>query len=82
MKNKSPATGLSMRAAILAHGDGGAIVNVSSTLGLRGAPNRGRRLVGEALTVAGGLLSRRLDVRLAWRWRFTCNSGTIGIKVR
>jgi NAD(P)-dependent dehydrogenase (short-subunit alcohol dehydrogenase family) len=35
-------TWLSMRAeipAILAHGDGGAIVNVASTLGLRGAPN-------------------------------------------
>jgi NAD(P)-dependent dehydrogenase (short-subunit alcohol dehydrogenase family) len=35
-------TWLSMRAeipAILAHGGGGAIVNVSSTLGLRGAPN-------------------------------------------
>jgi NAD(P)-dependent dehydrogenase (short-subunit alcohol dehydrogenase family) len=35
-------TWLSMRAeipALLAHGDGGAIVNVASTLGLRGAPN-------------------------------------------
>jgi NAD(P)-dependent dehydrogenase (short-subunit alcohol dehydrogenase family) len=35
-------TWLAMRAeipAILAHGDGGAIVNVASTLGLRGAPN-------------------------------------------